>query len=581
AGDAIAWNLHNYECAGAHVMFHIRSAGGSALNNPDRGQLHRSVDQGATWTDVTPSSGNTEYVGDVAMDADENFWCIASEYARKNAGGTQDKPSRIYKSVDWGATWALSYLIPDRIEIWNRDFPAFNITCHPTNANIIVAEGTEMIGWGVRLWRTTDGGASWSMVTPTFPSPPTSVDNVGGARQHVFDYTLGGDLVYAGIFEISNDNTFVLKSLDDGDTFNVYHTEADITDYGAAFHESTLVYIVHRDQLFESASPVGPGQITKIADNGDSPFGADDDFHGMSRHAVNGVDTLHLGLHRGLPGTGATDNPSVWTRPADLSSGWIEHPYFDTMESDLGYRVYVAIDGIVGATEFEGEPVRPPRPESPPVGPSGGEAAIGIAEPTTGIAEPPKGVREKRRSQEAPMRLRRRQEILPPEDQVLPPRAPSFLMGDRIDKHQPIGLISPSPKIEKWLSFGWLTPAVLAGQKTLSLRDWGPVEAQSWQRAQLAFCYDKEPSKGGNKMALLRISHTPYKRQANKLRNSEFYAAGLMYAQSMGLRHPKGLTPEQIWSKIKESSVEVWVVRYRVEQIYDQLSPTRGNVRSQ
>ena len=179
------------------------------------------------------------------------------------------------------------------------------------------------------------------------------------------------------------------------------------------------------------------------------------------------------------------------------------------------------------------------------------------------------------------MRLRRRQEILPPEEQVLPPRAPPFLMGDRIDKHQPLGLMSPSPEVEKWLSFGWLTPAVLAGQKTLSLRDWGPVEAYSWKRAQLAYCYDDDPDKGGNRVALLRISHTPYKRLTNKLRNSEFYASGLMYAQSMGLRHPKGLTPEQIWSKIKESSVELWVVRYRVEQIYDQLSPTRGSVRTQ
>ncbi|KKK83246.1 hypothetical protein LCGC14_2795320, partial [marine sediment metagenome] len=291
AGDTVAWNIQNFIHESAHILFHIRSAGFGANNTPDRGQLYRSIDQGASWADVTPSSGNTEYVGDYAQDADKNIWCITSETRQQDSGNPD--PSYIYKSVDDGETWTLSYTIPEQ-SFGTRDWPAFNITCHPTNADIIIVEGVEMVSGNFRLWRTTDGGDTWSdAINSTEPSPPLQRLNTSGARQHIFNYTVAGRLVYAGIFEIANDDLFMLYSDDDGDNWHLRYSEVDSLAYGSAFYESTLIYLLHHNNLFEVASNFGPGKVTKIADENDSPFTTDYDFHGISRHLVGITDTLH------------------------------------------------------------------------------------------------------------------------------------------------------------------------------------------------------------------------------------------------------------------------------------------------
>ena len=445
AGDTVAWNIQNFVHESAHILFHIRSAGFGANNTPDRGQLHRSVDQGSSWTDVTPTSGNTEYVTDVAQDANKNMWCITSEYDRQDAGETQNKPSRIYKSTDDGATWSLSHKITEQ-SFGVRDYPAMNITCHPTDGNIIVVEGTETVSWNFRIWRTTDGGDTWSAaINASEPSPPLQRLNTSGALQHIFNYTVAGRMLYAGSFEVANDELFFLYSDDDGDNWNLRHSEAASLGYGAVFHEETLIYLLHQDDVFELAANVGPGKVTKIADTTDSPFENSYSFHGISRHIVTTVDTLHLGINDSGPGAGATEDPSIYTRPADLSSGWVEHDAWATMESDLGYRVYIAINGVVGATEFEPETPRPPPPDEPP---GGGEPGVpGVGEPgVPSISQPGIGLSRKEKRDLVRARKRGRAEAT----KIL--RRQPLMITDRIDKSQ-IPQTAAEPTARKWLCF--------------------------------------------------------------------------------------------------------------------------------
>lgn len=161
------------------------------------------------------------------------------------------------------------------------------------------------------------------------------------------------------------------------------------------------------------------------------------------------------------------------------------------------------------------------------------------------------------------------------------PKLPEFMMGDQKDKSQPLATVPKNIKVRRWLYFGWLTDAVLNEQKTLALRDWGNVEALEWKRRMLCYAYDEPPSMGGKRLALLEISHTPYKKSTKKLRQSDYFASGLAYAQAQGQKAPDGKTPEQVWEYLKSSDKEYWVVRFRVLQLYAQLAPRRTSIKIQ
>ena len=158
------------------------------------------------------------------------------------------------------------------------------------------------------------------------------------------------------------------------------------------------------------------------------------------------------------------------------------------------------------------------------------------------------------------------------------PKVPEFMMGDQKDRAQPLATVPKHIKIRRWLVFGFLSDAVLNEQKTMALRNWGDIEANEWKRRQLCYAYDKPPSKGGKRLALLEITQTPYKIQTDKLRKSDFFASGLAYAQAQGKKAPSGRAPEEIWESLKNSSEEYYVIRFRVIQIYDLLAPKRNSI---
>ncbi len=555
AGDTVAWRLKNFVYNTVHTLFHIRSSGHDGLNMPKRGQLYVSDDQGATWTDITPQTGgNTEYVADIAQDADGGVWCITDE--RESNSGVSGGPSRIYHSSDNGTNWTLKYTTV--ISFSDRYFQLYNITAHPTDANIIVAEGVDMFGWDSRLWRTTDGGDNWTRFTPTTPDPPDSMLNVGGLNQHVFAYTAAGFIIWAGIFELLADDRFILRSSDDGTSWVVVHTGSIIQDYGATFFESTLTYVTLRNTLFESGPPINPNQPVKIASDDDSPFNGDYNFHGFSRHEISGIDNLYLGTLDVAPGIGATDSPSVFTRPADLSSGWVELPAFANMDSDLGYRLYVDMDGLVGATVFEGEVPTPPKADEPPAGdPGAGEPGAG--EPGVGEARVPRREPVVRRG----LRGRRGFKAGPPGHRGLPP-----VQGEQIDKRIPDEY--EEPLVRKWLTFGWLAIPMLEGQKTITLRDWGPTEGVQWQHGELFYAYDTPPVEGGRRLAILRVMQEPFVEFTARLRMSDYHKLGFSYAMANRLMAPSGRTALQVWEDLHNNPESLWLLRFAVERIFEQ-----------
>lgn len=565
--NSIKWYLREYDASDgrSRVLFHVESSRVriADINYPARGILYRSLDRGETWTDVTPQSGvNAEYCGAIAQGADGALWCATDE--REFNTTINGGPSRVYRSTDDGDTWTLSLEVSET-SFTTRGWPIFHLAAKPLDADVVVAEGAEMVGNGVRLWRTTDGGDTWSAAFgPTAPDPPAQFNNPGGGKQHVFDYTQQGTLVYGGIFETANDDLFILTSADDGDTFTLWHSEVGISlAYGAELQETVDdIYLCFHHNMFRAPTTMnGGGAPTELADTADgAPFTADHDLMDVSRHEVSDVDTLHLGANVDAPDAGATDDPSVFTRPADLTSGWAEHASWGTMNTDLGYRLYVGLKGLLGATQLPPtETAPPPRVAEPPVGPT-----APVSEPARGEALPPTGIREKQRER------RRQQRAVP--TPVPQQRRPVFV-ADQVDRSQLPGTVAPIVP-RRWLAFGWTTEAVLIGQKTLTLRDISVVEAHQWQNGELVYAYDEPPSAGGRRWALLRLLAQPYQVLTSELRKSDFNALGFGYLEAYGRRSPSGRAPGEIWAAWQQRPKRLAVFRFRVERLYDQLAPT-------
>ena len=345
-----AWYLREYiDVTSIPRLFYISSPGGTA-SRPFRGSLYRSEDEGDTWADKSPPLG---YVCGVSHGAGDRLWAITD--VRQNPGQTTaGGPSYIYYSDDWGDTWVLSYTIPEVYA--GRYYPLFNIAAHPTDSNKVVVEGTEMVGWDTRMWRTTDGGGSWSAAfDPVFP---VGVDNVGGIMSLSLEYVSDGSLIYQSRASAGSAIYYVFRSVDDGANFSTYYSEGGFAGNdgmyfwkgcpgGYQWFLSDLK--IWRGPDDWSAPPTGYGA------SGMAPFTASEYFKGITCH--DGTN-LNLGVHDGVPDPGCCSPPGVYTRPVDLSSGWVKHTSWDAMDGDLGYRVYPWPGGIAGATVVV--PVTPP-----------------------------------------------------------------------------------------------------------------------------------------------------------------------------------------------------------------------------
>jgi len=137
-------------------------------------KLHRSDDQGASWTEVAVPEYPAKPAGfvDVDMWGKERDWTLQGIWALETAPDTDGAlwcgttPGGLFRSNDRGDSWQLVESLWNhecRVR-WNGgglDQPALHSICVDPrdSARVVVA----ISSGGV--WRTTDGGASWSAHT--------------------------------------------------------------------------------------------------------------------------------------------------------------------------------------------------------------------------------------------------------------------------------------------------------------------------------------------------------------------------------------------------------------------------------
>jgi photosystem II stability/assembly factor-like uncharacterized protein len=171
--------------------------------------VYRSTDGGLTWR--LQSTGLPSSLGRVCVQqAPSNPAILYALVEQDGAGGT----GAIYKSTDRGQSWQLSYQGQSSFFNGQGWYDAY-IVIHPTNPNLALAGGID-------IFRTTDGGATWTNVTFGYSGGNVHVDQHAAA----FDPT-NPSIVYAG-----NDGG-MYRSTDAGATWTAINNGLAVTQFYA------------------------------------------------------------------------------------------------------------------------------------------------------------------------------------------------------------------------------------------------------------------------------------------------------------------------------------------------------------
>lgn len=151
-------------------------------------KLHKSIDQGTTWTALTAPAFPTKPVaGDADFDAykdDPIPWNVELIWSLSTGGPHEPNtlwagcmPAGLFKSTDGGQSWALNMPLwhDPRRQLWmggGNDFPGIHsVVVDPRNSKHL----TLCISCG-GVWQTFDAGESWTLTAQGMKSDYTPPD---------------------------------------------------------------------------------------------------------------------------------------------------------------------------------------------------------------------------------------------------------------------------------------------------------------------------------------------------------------------------------------------------------------------
>jgi photosystem II stability/assembly factor-like uncharacterized protein len=129
---------------------------------PDRG-IYRSTNGGTTWSQVLFVNDSTGGI-DVCIDPQNPNTVYATTWTRirrptyYNYGGTG---SNVYKSTDGGTTWTL---LTNGLPANNANVGKISIDISPSSPNVLYTAYSDPVGAFRGMYKTTNGGTSWSLV---------------------------------------------------------------------------------------------------------------------------------------------------------------------------------------------------------------------------------------------------------------------------------------------------------------------------------------------------------------------------------------------------------------------------------
>src|SRR5262249_46342004 len=133
------------------------------------GGVWKSTDAGMTYTSARPTHV-TQTMGAIAQGSDGTLWVGTGE-ANPSGGGLTFTGDGMYKSSDGGQSWT---------HIGLEDSAAIGrVAVDPTNPNVVYAAASGSISRTVSqrgLYKTTDGGQTWTKVLDVPNATPGAVD---------------------------------------------------------------------------------------------------------------------------------------------------------------------------------------------------------------------------------------------------------------------------------------------------------------------------------------------------------------------------------------------------------------------
>lgn len=115
------------------------------------------------------------------------------------------------------------------------------------------------------------------------------------------------------------------------------------------------------------------------------------------------------------------------------------------------------------------------------------------------------------------------------------------------------------------LSFAETTPALLAGAKTVTRREWHPNHARKFTAGALVQAWDKTPRvKGAKRVGTIRLTAAPVLESTSLLRPEDWNDEGFAYMQARGLTLFGGVMPVDVWLDWHEQPRDLWVVRFEL-----------------
>lgn len=130
------------------------------------------------------------------------------------------------------------------------------------------------------------------------------------------------------------------------------------------------------------------------------------------------------------------------------------------------------------------------------------------------------------------------------------------------------------------LSFAFTTPALLAGCKSVTRRDWSPGHAAHFHAGRVVDAYDRSPRNGGRKVAEVRIadSFLPLRYPIALMPDADYEAEGFSWLHAHGHVPPRS-APFRDFSRAsfdawRASGVELFVVRFELVRVEPTAVPT-------
>ena len=118
----------------------------------------------------------------------------------------------------------------------------------------------------------------------------------------------------------------------------------------------------------------------------------------------------------------------------------------------------------------------------------------------------------------------------------------------------------------KIISFAWTTPALLAGRKTVTRREWTHGYALRFGEGDLVQAWDRNPRHGGHQVATIRLTRDPYQEDTKRVPPEDYEAEGFAFLEGIDAKID-GLTPRTLWRAWFLYPKTVWVVRFDLVEV--------------